>query len=249
MTLSADIEQTHRVRSLIEELLADPRQLGPDYQPVVPLADGEGAPVAVKATGRGRPGTALADTLALLESAQSLGLVERLDWAFRALAFEDLLTRPELELHLTPEPETFGTMCPPRLAGLVSRARRELRIAAEIHAETFADPTRLRGGVAEIRDWGWRVVVADIGDDPAALEQAGRLHPDVVQIDYAAADRLATAPAAGVRRLQALAAADGAQLMAINADTPAARDAALAHGCVIARGGQFGAPGDLAAVR
>ncbi|HSR24195.1 MAG TPA: hypothetical protein VLW53_11630, partial [Candidatus Eisenbacteria bacterium] len=76
VTLAAELERARRTRHLIEELIADPAQLGPDFQPVRRLADD--AVVAWKATGRGRPGTHLADTLALLAGAQSLGLVERL---------------------------------------------------------------------------------------------------------------------------------------------------------------------------
>jgi EAL domain-containing protein (putative c-di-GMP-specific phosphodiesterase class I) len=107
MPLSTEVERTHRTRDLVEQLINDPRRLGPDYEPIVALADQ--SLVAVKSTGRGTPGTDLADTLALLDGARSLGLVERLDWAFRALAFDDMAARPDLELHITPEPETFGT--------------------------------------------------------------------------------------------------------------------------------------------
>jgi EAL domain-containing protein (putative c-di-GMP-specific phosphodiesterase class I) len=243
VSLSAETQQTYLVRTLIEDLLADPRQLGPDYQPIVRLADG--AVVAYKATGRGRPGTALADTLSLLQSAQSLGLVERLDWAFRALAFEDFLGRPALELHLTPEPETFGTLCPPRLAAVFGRARRELRVAAELHLEAFADPARLARGVAEIRDWGWRVVVADVADDPAALAAVAGLRPDVVQLDLSRPGRTADTDHPGVRRLLAAAEAAGAELMALRVDTADLRAAAVTLGCDLARGDALGRPGEL----
>ena len=67
-----------------------------------------------------------------------------------------MLPRPHLALHLTPEPETFDSLCPPRFAGLMGRANRELTIAAEVHAEAFADGVALDAGIGEIREWGWQ---------------------------------------------------------------------------------------------
>jgi EAL domain-containing protein (putative c-di-GMP-specific phosphodiesterase class I) len=243
VTLSADIQHTYRVRDLIEDLLADPRQLGPDYQPVVRLADGTIS--GYKATGRGRPGTELADTLTLLEGAQSLGLVERLDWSFRALAFEDLLGRAGTELHLTPEPETFGTMWPPRFAAIFARAKRELKVAAEIHLEAFDDPARLRRGVEQLREWGWRLVLADIADDERALAAAADLRPDVVQVDVSLPGRRTPDRNGGVARLLALAADCGAELMALGVDDSAGRAAAQALGATTGRGRLLGDPGAL----
>ena len=51
MQLCDELERTVRIRELIDALLADPRQLGPDYQPIHSLADG--ALLGYKATGRG----------------------------------------------------------------------------------------------------------------------------------------------------------------------------------------------------
>ena len=81
MNLTGDLERARATRTAIEELIADPSLLGPDFQPVRRLADD--AVIAQKATGRGRPGTEVGDTLTLLEGADSLGLAERLDWAWR----------------------------------------------------------------------------------------------------------------------------------------------------------------------
>ena len=89
MNLLDSTEKARRDRVLIEALIEDPSRLGPDYQPIKDLSDG--SVVGYKATGRGQQGTELDNTLALLESAQSSGLVERLDWAFRCLAFEQCL--------------------------------------------------------------------------------------------------------------------------------------------------------------
>jgi len=113
-SLVTALDRTRRTRALVEELINDPAQLGPDFQPVRRLTDD--AVVGWKATGRGRPGTELADTLALLDEAASLGLVERLDWAFRALVFDRAVLAGVREtVHLTPEPQTYLSACPPRL--------------------------------------------------------------------------------------------------------------------------------------
>jgi EAL domain-containing protein (putative c-di-GMP-specific phosphodiesterase class I) len=243
MPLSAEVERTHRTRDLVEQLINDPRRLGPDYEPIVALADQ--SLVAVKSTGRGTPGTDLADTLALLDGARSLGLVERLDWAFRALTFDDMAARPDLELHITPEPETFGTPCPPRFSGSVARGRRELSIAAELHADSFGPGVALNRGMSEIREWGWRVVLADVGDDETAVRGAAAVRPDVIQIDLRLPDRRPNDLPAGVRRLLSMAKDTGAQLMALGVDGHAARSAAVDLGCDLARGALFGRPGIL----
>jgi EAL domain-containing protein (putative c-di-GMP-specific phosphodiesterase class I) len=244
--LSSDVAATYRTRDLIEELLADPRQLGPDYAPIHSLADG--ALVGYKATGRGANGTALADTLSLLDGARSLGLVERLDWAFRALAVEDLLPMRPLELHLTPEPETFATACPPRFAGMMSRACRELAMAAELHPEAFESGVNLEAGLAEIKAWGWKLVLVDMVDTPHLYARAAEIRPDVVQIDLRRHDRGTSEEDHGVRQICRLASEVGAQLMAVGVDTPSERERAITLGATLARGAVYGAPGPLPAL-
>jgi len=243
VALSTDVAQTYRTRDLIEGLLADPRQLGPDYTPIHSLTDGK--LVGYKATGRGAAGTAVADTLSLLDSARSLGLVERLDWAFRALAVEDLLPRNGLELHLTPEPETYGTACPPRLAGIMSRASRELSMAAEVHAEAFEHGVNLETGLSEIKSWGWKVVVADMVDYPELHYRAAEIRPDVVQIDLRRPGRAVSDEDHGVRQVCELARKTGAVLMALGVDTPGDRERAIALGAGYGRGDLYGVPGPL----
>jgi len=240
-----DLDRTRRTRQLVEALIADPSRLGPDLQPVRRLdATGPGPVVAWKATGRGQPGTELADTLALLAGAASLGLVERLDWAFRVHVLDTAqaaaLRQP---VHLTPEPETFCSACPPRLAVAFGRGCRELAVGAEVHADAFADPSRLARALDEYRGWGWQVVLADVGDelaaDPAVHAAARRTRPDVVQVDVSR-PHLDASP--GRSALLALADETGADLMAVNVDTTAHLTAAVALGATIGRGLLLGAP-------
>lgn len=244
MPLSAEVQDTYRIRDLMDALLADPRQLGPDYQPIHSLS--QARRIGYKATGRGAPGTELADTLSLLDGARSLGFLERIDWAFRSLAFEDILAVPAMELHLTPEPETFGTPCAPRFAGLMSRANRELRVAAEIHEDAFAPGVALARGLAEIREWGWKVVLADLADHETSLARAHEIAPDVVQIDLRLPRRTNCEEHHGVRRLLELAESNGAQVMVLGVDDSRGLEAAEAFGASTARGTLFGGPGPLA---
>jgi EAL domain-containing protein (putative c-di-GMP-specific phosphodiesterase class I) len=241
VTLRDELDRTRRTRGLIEELIADPAQLGPDFQAIRRLDDE--ALVGWKATGRGRPGTDVADTLALLAGAQSLGLVERLDWAFRCLAF-DVAVRAgvDVPLHITPEPETFGSACPPRLAVSFGAGRRALTVVAELHDDAFVDERRLRGAVEEYRGWGWRIALADVSGEPGVAAALPWLGPDVVQVDL---DRPGRAGDPAVRALVGETLDRGGEVMALGVDSPRRRDEAIGLGASVGRGLQLGAPGSL----
>ncbi len=238
--LSADLDRTRRTRSQVEALIADPALLGPDFTPIRRLeasAPGLAPLLGWKATGRGAAGSGIADTLTLLEQAASVGLVERLDWAFRAHTF-DLAVEAGLvgELHLTPEPETFGAPCPPRLAVSVLRGRRALTVCAELHADGFDDEARLLAAADEMASWGWHLVYADLVGGTAAataLRLADRLRPAYVQLDLSVPGR-ATDPR--TREWLDAAAEVGASVMALGVDTQAALETALALGAVYGRG-------------
>ena len=244
MSLLRSVEKMRNDRALLERLIEDPAQLGPDFQPVRDLADG--TIVGYKATGRGQAGTELDSTLALLESAQGLGLVERLDWAFRCLAFDVFHERGvEAELWITPEPETYRSPCPPRLATSFGRGRRGLRVAAEVPAVAFGAPEAMLAGVAEFRGWGWRIVADDVADVPDGLALLDEVRPDVVKLDL---DRPGRHPGAASDQVLALldwAARYGVPLVAIGVDSEARRTAAIELGATLGRGRALGNPGPL----
>ena len=128
------------------------------------------------------------------------------------------------ELHLTPEPETFGAPCPPRLAVSVLRGSRALTVCAEVHADGFADETRLLAAADEMASWGWHLVFADlVGTSalPSALRLADRLRPAYVQVDLSVPGRAADPRTASwVEAAQSV----GASVMALGVDTQAALD-------------------------
>jgi EAL domain-containing protein (putative c-di-GMP-specific phosphodiesterase class I) len=236
VTLASDLERSRRTRVAIENLIANPELLGPILQPITRLSDG--ALVGHKATGRGSGDTEVADTLSLLDGAKSLGLVERLDWAFRCHTFTVALRTSGLgELHLTPEPETFGAACPPRLSAVWARGLRELDVVAELHEDAFADLAVLRRACDEMRGWGWRFAVADLADTADTADCAG-VAPTLawiklayVEVDLGQPGRIGQ-PA--VRRWMAAGRAVGAQVLAVNVE-PSAVANAKAAGADLAR--------------
>ena len=242
--LSTGLGETRRTRELVEELIAQPARLGPDFMPIRRLdgATPSLAPVlGWKATGRGAAGTEIADTLSLLEKAAALGLVERLDWAFRCHTFDVALDAGLVgELHLTPEPETFGGACPPRLAVSWLRGRRALTVCAELHVDAFDDESRLVGAVEEMQGWGWQVVYADVSGsaaDTTARRLLAQVRPAYVQVDLATRGRVNDPDL--VEFLDQAREA-GAQVMALGVDTSADLDTALTLGAAYGRGHLLG---------
>jgi EAL domain-containing protein (putative c-di-GMP-specific phosphodiesterase class I) len=231
VSLADQLEQARRTRTAIEDLIAHPDLLGPDLQPVRRLSDG--VLVGHKATGRGRAGTEVGDTLSLLEGAKTLGLVERLDWAFRCHTFRIALGRADIgELHLTPEPETFGAACPPRLTEIWFKGRRELDVVAELHGDAFMQLDALRRACDEMRGWGWRFAVADLADAPTIVDHLAWVRPAYVEVDLTDIRRL---DAPSVRAWVKAGRAAGATVLAVNVDSDAALTAARAGGADYAR--------------
>lgn len=243
MSLLNSVEKLRNDRLLLEALIDRPEQLGPDFQPVRRLDDD--TLVGYKATGRGQAGTELNSTLALLESAQGLGLVERLDWAFRCLAFDVFVERGvDVEMWITPEPETYRSPCPPRLATSWGRGRRSVRVAAEVPAHAFTEPS-LRGGIEEFRGWGWRVVADDVADVPGALAILDQVRPDVVKVDLDKPGRNPGALSAPVEAMLDYAHRHGIELVALGVDSEPRRTTARELGATLGRGRLLGAPGPL----
>lgn len=242
--LSAGLDRNRRVREQVEQLIVEPSRLGPDFSPIRRL-DGPtpatGTLVGWKAVGRGAPGTEVADTLSLLEQASRLGLVERLDWAFRCHAFDVAMDAGLTgELHITPEPETFGGACPPRLAVAWLRGRRALNVCAELHEDAFADRGRLQAAAEEMTGWGWQLVVSDVsGTAVAATAESmlGSLRPAYVQVDLSRPHR----DEDSTRRLLDAGRAVGAAVMAVGVSAPGDLDRALELGATAARGPLVGA--------
>lgn len=241
-SLSATTERLRMNRSLIEQLIEDPSRLGPDFAPIKSLEDG--SLIAYKATGRGQRDTELDTTLSLLASAQNNGLAERLDWAFRCLALDVAVDYGmTCELHLTPEPETFGTICPPRLATSFGRGRRMIKVGAEVHAAAFAT-TSLEATANEWRGLGWKIIVSDVSElyDREFIKRLAQLHPDVVQVDLNKPRRESDP---GVLGILNWAKGAGVEIHALGVDNELRREQAMDLGATAGRGWYYGAPAPL----
>jgi EAL domain-containing protein (putative c-di-GMP-specific phosphodiesterase class I) len=238
MSLTDDLERTRSTRAAIEQLIAKPALLGPDFQPVRRLVDN--TVIAYKATGSPKANSVIGDTLALLDGANSLGLTERLDWAWRCHTFDVALDAGlAVELHLTPEPATYNVPCPSRLVLSFGRGRRELRVVAELHADAFNDLGHLRRAVEEMRGWGWGLSVADLADDESIVRALPWLRPEYVQVDVS---RIGRAVAPQTRTWVDAGRSIGAQVMALGVDTGRQRLEAVTLGADCGRGMALGRP-------
>jgi EAL domain-containing protein (putative c-di-GMP-specific phosphodiesterase class I) len=115
-------------------------------------------------------------------------------------------------------------------------------VVAEVHADGLADLGLLDGAVAEMRGWGWRIVLADVADEPDAVTAVARVRPEMVQVDLARAGR---STSAAVAHYLDAAAEVGAEVMVLGVDSASRRAEALALGATLGRGLLLGAPGRL----
>ena len=241
--LAGDVASLQRDREILDRMVAD-QSLTSDFQPIVELPGGTVA--GYKAIAHGPEGTAVATPVGLLQSAKATGHLERLDWMFRCRAFEMALdggvSKP-LRLHITFESETYGSSCPPRLAAVFGRSKRELLVAVDVPVRAYDDPQGLAKGLDENRQIGWLISLDDISERPDAIEALDALRPDVIKIDLSRPGRVAgPGQSPGVAALLAYAARTGTDLMAESVDTTADRGTAEALGAKYARGRTFGVP-------
>ena len=99
MALCDELERTYRTRELIERCSPTRASSARTTSRSISLDDDRCS--ATRPPDAAHPARRLADTLACSTAPARSGSVERIDWAFRALAVEDMLVRPDLELHLT----------------------------------------------------------------------------------------------------------------------------------------------------
>ena len=244
--LSAGLDETRRTRELVEALIAAAlrcsaptscRSVGSTRRPRAWRPCWAGRPPVAARTAPRWPTRSPCS-----RRPRPLGLVERLDWAFRCLTFDVALDAGLTgELHLTPEPETFGGACPPRLAVSWLRGRRALSVCAELHADAFDDEARLvvrgRGDAAAGAGRSSYADVVGSSTEATALRLLRRLRPAYVQVDLAAPGR---ATDAAVRRFVESGTEHGAQIMALGVDTTARLDEALGLGAAYGRGQLLG---------
>ena len=244
-SLASSLDQMRTDRALLDRMIEE-QSLTSDFQPVVELATGE--VVGYKAIARGPAGSIVERPEGLLTHARATGLVDRLDWMFRCAAFDAFVAASlpsTRSLFVLPEPETYGSPCPPRLAASFGRARRSLPVVVDVAPRAFDDPARLLAMAAEVRGYGWRIAVEDCADHPAAPTVLPDLAPEIVKVDLALPGRVTRTSA--VEALLAYAEGAFSTVLAESVDSPDRRTAALSMGAELARGRLFGTPGPLPA--
>jgi EAL domain-containing protein (putative c-di-GMP-specific phosphodiesterase class I) len=115
-------------------------------------------------------------------------------------------------------------------------------VAAEVHDDGLADLRLLEQAVAEMRGWGWQIVLADVADERDALHAVDLVRPDVVQIDLSRAGRPGSAAVAAFLEAGL---SVGAEVMALGVDSAGQRAEAMALGATVGRGLLLGTPGPL----
>jgi EAL domain-containing protein (putative c-di-GMP-specific phosphodiesterase class I) len=245
MSLTSSLDAMRSDRALLDRMVED-NSLGAEFQPVVDLASGSIA--GYKAIARGPAGSPVANPSGLLSSALATGLVDRLDWMFRCRAFDDFAEAAlpkERMVFVLPEPETYRSPCPPRLATSFGRARRELNVVVDVPARAMRDPRALIEASVEWRGYGWKVAVEDCADEGGAVGVLRDLRPDIVKLDLSLPGRMPHERSAAARDLLGYAESTFAVICADGVDTSDRRTAALELGAELGRGRALGHPGPL----
>lgn len=242
--LTQVVEELSRNREIVQDLIDSPEHLRVGFEPMVDVSSGDVVGYRSRTLGSDEAGAA--NHAQILAACEGTGLLERLDWSYRlhvlTMARDGGLKLP---LHITPEPVTYGSLCPPRLAAQFGQARRALSLGSELPLSAYADPRSLLGGVAEHREWGWRIVSDDVGDDPAALRLLDDVQPDWVRLDLDLPGRTPASLTPGVRDMLRWAADHGATVLGHGVSSPARRAVAEELGATVIRGGLVGAAGPL----
>lgn len=252
-SLSDDLSDARRTREQFEELLTNPARIGPDYEAIRDLRDD--SLVGVKASARGWAGTEFSDRAGMARVGRALGLIERVDWTYICRSFDVALAAAiTVPVHISPEPETSGTICPPRLAVSFSRGKRDLDVVMEMRLDLFEDEGgqgdqggqgALRRAVDEYRSWGWRIAIPDYADEPHHMATLRAVRPEIVYVDMARPGRTAGNPSRAVQELLATAETFGSEVLAMGVDSAKQRADAFELGARAGRGLIFGAPGPL----
>lgn len=218
------------------------------FQPIVALVPGEVVGFEALARTSGDPGAP--SPQALFTAARASGRLAELEWACRAAALEGALragVAPPLTVFVNVEPEV-PVDPPAELRATLARARRRLRVVAEITERALAlRPAELLRTVRWIRRIGWGIALDDVGADPLSIALMPLLRPDVVKLDLGLVRRRPDLEVAEVvTAVSAYAQRTGATVLAEGIETEEHRQTALAMGASLGQGWLFGRPDALA---
>jgi len=226
----------------------DRRQVRTLFQPLVHLVDGE--VVGFEALSRGPEGSVVENPLVLLDAAEQAGRLEELDWlcaASASRAARHAKLNPSMTIFLNFKVGTLTSPYPEDAAEDINRARRQLRIVAEIDEEDLRDePASVLEAASRARADGWGVALDNVGASPASLALLPVLHPDVVKLDLRVLIEHRGGDAAEIETaVRTYAEMSGAAVLAQRVESDEDILSARAFGATYGQGWRYGRPGAL----
>ena len=226
------------------DLLVDPEQLRPAYQPIVDL--GTGAVVAFEALARWpRLGYSPADVFA-----RAGHRITDVDRACRLAAIRgaiDAGLSDRQHLFVNVEPLALGCLVREASSWLFEQDLRRLRVTLELTERALSsDPAGLMSVIALARRRGIGIALDDVGADPSALALLPLVSPDVVKLDLGLV-RAWPGPTQSrvIAGVQAYAEQSCALVLAEGIETRGHLEQAIALGATLGQGWYFGRPGPL----
>ncbi len=181
---------------------------------------------------------------AVIDAAERLGRVWELGRAVRNRVAEEVATSADqivvfvnLHPHDLMDPELFA-----REAPLNKIAK---RVVLEVTERAALDQVRdVTARIAELREFGYRIALDDLGAGYAGLASFAQLEPDLVKLDMSLVRDIGKSPVR--RRLVAsmvsLCADLGLMVVAEGIETETERDTLIELGCHLLQGFRFGRP-------
>ena len=217
------------------------------FQPIVCMDTNE--IVGLEALARGPTGSRWAAPAALFAEAYRLGRASELDWVCRAAAARAFLAAvmPEsMTLFVNVEPVSFGSECPPDLAGAIGAARGRRTVLEVTERMVGRDPAGMLAAVESARQDSLGIALDDVGADPASLAMMPLIRPDVIKLDLSMIQgRTTLAVATVVNAVMAEAERTGAAILAEGIESERHVRVAQAMGATLGQGRFFGSPGPL----
>ena len=238
--------RTDAVSMTFEQVVRE-RAITTVFQPIVCIDTNE--IVGFEALARGPIGSRWAAPAALFAEAYRLGRASELDWICRAVATRTFLeaSMPDsMTLFVNVEPVSFGSVCPPDLAGAIGAAGGRRTVLEVTERMVGRDPAGMLAAVESARRDSMGIALDDVGSDPASLAMMPLIRPDVIKLDLSIIHgRTTLAIATVVNAVMAEAERTGAAILAEGIESERHVGVAQAMGATLGQGRFFGSPGPL----
>jgi EAL domain-containing protein (putative c-di-GMP-specific phosphodiesterase class I) len=225
------------------------------YQPVVDLDDGQ--VVAFEALMRGPAGTSLESPMALLDAAQTDTELAMLDQLAHTFALSEMVSHADgagRAVFLNVEPRGIAKQLPDSVVGPWVRGRaaalgRGLQLVIELTERALLDdPGLVLWMVGQMRAFGARIALDDVGALPESLAFLPVVRPDVVKLDLRLIQDHGTLEIAQITNaVRAYAEESGADIVAEGVESEADHEVALSLGATLGQGWLYGRPAALPA--